>query len=66
MATIRIRAAEGRLVRDPKTMRPIPDDGIDVADTDVFWYRRIAAGDVVICDPPVPATPAAPAARKRD
>ena len=42
----RVKAAPGRLVRDPKTMQPLPEDGAVVPWT-LYWRRRFAAGDVV-------------------
>ena len=42
-----VMPAPGLKVRDPKTKRHIPDEGIEVPDTDTFWNRRLADGDVV-------------------
>ncbi|HLJ65184.1 MAG TPA: DUF2635 domain-containing protein [Stellaceae bacterium] len=44
--TIHIKPVPGRLVRDPATLRPLPPEGIEVEETNVFWYRRLTAGDV--------------------
>jgi len=46
--------APGRLVRDPHTKQPLPEDGRDVVATS-FWLRRLAAGDVLLATPPTPA-----------
>jgi hypothetical protein len=37
------------VIRDPHTKRQLPPDGDDVPDS-VFWYRRLAAGEVVRLD----------------
>jgi hypothetical protein len=42
-----VMPAPGLKVRDPRTKRTIPDEGIEVPDTDSFWLRRLADGDVV-------------------
>jgi hypothetical protein len=54
----------GRLVRDPQSRQRIPEAGIEVSDTDTFWARRVADGDVVVVvvKPPPPAPPPAPPA----
>lgn len=44
-------------VRDPRTMRHLPDEGLLVTADDSYWYRRQADGDVVIGPRPTP-TPA--------
>lgn len=58
---MRVKPADGRLVRDPVTKRHIPAEGADVPDT-VFWFRRLASGDVVHV---VPITKTAPAAEDK-
>jgi hypothetical protein len=40
-------AAKGLLVRDPVTKRPLDEAGREVPDTDLYWARRLAQGDVV-------------------
>lgn len=47
---MRIRPADGMIVRHPETKQPIPADGIDVDETSLFWNRRIRQGDVVVVD----------------
>ena len=56
-----IKPAPGLKVRNPLTMKLLPDTGIEVPDGDLRWNRLIAHGDVVKFTPP--ATPA-PAAQK--
>lgn len=48
---MRIKPRTGLTVRDPRTMKPLPDGGRDVT-MSAYWRRRLAAGDVV----PVTAT----------
>lgn len=43
---MRIYPVAGRLVRDPFTMEPVPADGRDVPDGDLFYARALADGDV--------------------
>lgn len=57
---MRVFPVPGRRIRDPKTMRLIPDAGIEVADTDPFWFRMLKAGDVAT----QPAPASAPAQTK--
>lgn len=60
MATIRIKPAPGRRVRNPdRNFRVMPADGEDVEDT-IHWRRAIDAGDVLV----VEAAAAAPASPK--
>lgn len=40
----------GVLIRDPHTRRLLPDEGYDVPDGDVFWQRRLDAGEVVLVE----------------
>lgn len=42
----------GALVRDPQTMRPLPEEGAVVAETP-FWLRRLACGDVALASRPI-------------
>lgn len=39
-------AKPGLIVRDPKTRRPLPEEGREV-NLDSFWRRRLRDGDVV-------------------
>lgn len=47
-----VKPREGLMVRHPVTKRHIPEDGIEVSETDAFWVRRLRSGDVVQCQPP--------------
>jgi hypothetical protein len=40
----------GEGLRDPRTRRKIPAEGLEVV-ADNFWHRRLAQGDVTL-DPP--------------
>lgn len=63
MNEAKVKAAAGRLVRHPRSLKRLPVVG-DAADPvsvdldDPFWFRRLEAGDVVVIDP----QPAAPIA----
>jgi hypothetical protein len=48
--TMKVKPAEGRAVRDPRTMNLLPDEGAEVSDRDVFWRRRLRDGDVVLVE----------------
>lgn len=48
---MKIKPVEGRVVRDPRTMQILPEEGRDVPDTS-FWHRRIRDGDVTVEDAP--------------
>lgn len=43
--TIHVYPVEGRLVLDPATKKPMPQEGLTVPRT-TFWLRRIRTGDV--------------------
>lgn len=45
-ATINVKPAPGRLVRDPQTGMRVPDEGRAVPRTS-YWLRRMHAGDLV-------------------
>lgn len=56
-------AQPGLTIRDPRTQRPLPDEGAQVPDNQ-FWQRRLDHGDVVRVAEPSPAASAdAPAKR---
>jgi hypothetical protein len=56
---MRVLPVEGRVVRDPKTKMPLPPEGREVPDTDMFWVRRVRDGDVTVADDaPQPHAPA--------
>lgn len=45
---MKIKPAPGLKVRHPVTKQHIPAEGIEVSDTDTYWFRRIRSGDVVL------------------
>jgi hypothetical protein len=47
-----VRPVEGRLVRHPRTMRPIPEEGADVTSDRGYFHRMIRAGDVTVAPRP--------------
>lgn len=49
---MRLVAVAGRIVKDPRNGREIPKEGIEIAELDTYWFRRVKTGDVVIADPP--------------
>ncbi len=48
-----IKPAAGLKVRDPISRRHLKEAGEEKPESS-HWIRRIAAGDVVVCDPPAP------------
>ncbi len=46
MKTIFVKPKKGLVVRDPQTMKPVPETGAMVP-LDSFWRRRLNSGDVV-------------------
>ncbi len=45
---MKIKAAPGMTIRDPKTKKVIPEDGIEVREPlPTFWVKRLAVGDAV-------------------
>ncbi len=44
---IHVVPAKGRVVRDPKTLEPLPPKGCQV-ETSNYWRRRARCGDVTI------------------
>lgn len=48
---MKIKPVDGRLVRDPETGRELKCEH-EVSETDGFWLRRLADGDVaLVADP---------------
>lgn len=47
-----VKPAKGLKIRNPRTKFHIPESGIEVPDTDVYWLRRLADGDVIRVDDP--------------
>lgn len=48
-----VKAAVGRLVRNPRTLKPLPTIGdaaapVTVDRDDPLWYRRLRDGDIVV------------------
>lgn len=43
---MKVRPKPGMIVRHPRTHAVIPEDGINVDDTDIYWARRIRQEDV--------------------
>lgn len=58
MARMFMKPAEGRKVRDPISLRHLPDEGAYVPE-DTFWLRRKQDGDVVDAIPPADEKPKA-------
>lgn len=52
--------APGLQIRDPIKRDLIPKAGREVSDSDPYWIRRIATGDVVLGKPPAAAPALAP------
>lgn len=44
-----VKPTEGLKVRDPETMRHIPESGKEVPES-AYWIRRIACGDVLVVE----------------
>lgn len=42
-----VKPAEGMKLLDPETGAPIPPEGIEVSDYDLYWTRRLRDGDAV-------------------
>lgn len=58
-----IKPAPGKTIRDPLSRLVISELGIEVAEHDTYWIRRLADGDVVEAKPaPKPKT--APSAKE--
>ena len=54
-----VKPAEGRLVRDHRTMLPVPKDGQFVVAGDPHWMASLNFGDLVESEPPEEPKPAA-------
>jgi hypothetical protein len=55
---MKVLPVAGRLVRDPRSMMLLPEEGREVPDDDVFWVRRVRDGDVTVVTDPPPDPPA--------
>lgn len=53
---MRIYPAPGRLTRDPTTREPVPAEGQDVSDFDLYWRKALDDGDVLDTPPAEPTT----------
>jgi hypothetical protein len=51
---MKVVTAPGRAVRDPVTFIPVPPEGRDINEHDLYWARRLRDGDVVPAPPPDP------------
>jgi hypothetical protein len=49
-----VKPAPGRLVRHPRTFRPLPPEGADVTSERFYFHRMIRAGDCVVIPRPRP------------
>jgi len=61
-----VKPAPGVKVRDPHSRLHIPETGLEVPDTDIYWARRLADGDVVEVKPAAAVTPASQKAKESD
>lgn len=59
-----IKPAPGIKVRDPASRLIVPEAGIEVAEHDTYWIRRLADGDVVEVKPAAPSKAPAPKAKE--
>jgi hypothetical protein len=57
---MKVYPTPGLQTRDPVTKQLIPQEGIEVSDTDLFYTRRLRDGDVTLTAPK-PATVTLPA-----
>lgn len=53
--TVEVLPAAGALVRDPVTRIALPTDRPTRVPLNIYWTRRIAAGDVTVTAAPQPA-----------
>lgn len=49
---MKVKPAEGRAVRDPRSYALLPAEGKEVNERDMYWARRLRDGDVVPVDTP--------------
>jgi hypothetical protein len=48
-----LKPAPGRMVRDPRNMRLLPEEGREIREPlDLYWRRRLRFGDVVEAEAP--------------
>lgn len=53
---MKVKPAPGMTLRDPETYAIVPEEGIEVDDSDLYWFRRLADGDAVKVDEAPPET----------
>lgn len=63
MAHKMVKPAEGRLVRDPKSMQLVSAEGVTIRISS-FWNRRIKDGDVFVSDEVVETSTSNPKPKK--
>ena len=61
---MRVKPAPGLKVRDPKSMKFIPEEGIELKELNTYWVRRIQDGDVLEVPSQEPTEEKKPAAAK--
>ena len=52
MALLWVCPAPGRRVRDPRAPYPFLPDGPQQIEASAYFWRRMARGDLIPCDPP--------------
>lgn len=50
-----VKPREGMIVLYPTTGRILPIEGAEVADTSIYWTRRLRDGDVERSEAPAPS-----------
>jgi hypothetical protein len=61
---VKVKPAEGRAVRDPRSYALLPPEGREVNERDTFWARRLRDGDVVPVETAPPEARAVVAAKE--
>jgi hypothetical protein len=54
-----VKPAPNRLIRHPRTMRPLPPEGADVTAERGYFHRMLRTGDVVLAPQPTRKGPPA-------
>jgi len=47
---MRVKPRKGVKVRDPVSLRHVPEEGADVPEGDSYWQRRLLDGDLVLVE----------------